>query len=425
MNQAKEIIKQKELLRLGDLQFFNGDKKGKRSTEIEDRLTEIRGMLDDDEKRGDTKFSDLEKEVRELKEEKSELEAEQRMKNQPNEPKQYDPQNQQGELRELGARGVIPGEEVYTPNNEQRDAFQSYLETREIDGGALKTDSGFVVVPEQIVTEIMKLKEKEYNLDQYVTVKSVANGSGKYPVVRQSDVAALPEVAELVDNPKLAVKPFYQLAYDIKTYRGYFLISREAIEDAQVDVLRELMTWMARTIAATRNAAIVKAIKEGTPGKVESTPTTLKFEAAAVVGMDGIKDDINLNLQPNYENNVAIVSKTMFAELDKLKDKQGNYLLQPDIKEQSQKRLLGARVEVLPDEMIGAASANTIIIGNLKDGIVLFDRSQYQAGWTNYNQFGESLMVAVRQDVRILDEKAVRVLTYTKAPDPEPVVPGV
>ena len=51
-------------------------------------------------------------------------------------------------------------------------------------------------------------------------------------------------------------------------------------------------------------------------------------------------------------------------------------------------------------------------IGNLKDGIVLFDRSQYQASWTNYMQFGESLMVAVRQDVRILDEKSVIVIEF-------------
>src|SRR5699024_2842633 len=38
------------------------------------------------------------------------------------------------------------------PTNEETRAFQSYLETREIDGGALKTDSGFVVVPEEVVS---------------------------------------------------------------------------------------------------------------------------------------------------------------------------------------------------------------------------------------------------------------------------------
>lgn len=314
----------------------------------------------------------------------------------------------------FNARDYIPGGTSTEPTHEQRDAFKGYLETREIDGGALKTDSGFVVVPEEVVTEIMKLKEAEYNLDQFVTVKKVGLGSGKFPVVRQSEVAALTEVEELAENPKLAVKPFYNLAYDIKTYRGYFLISREAIEDSAVNVLQELMTWMARTIAATRNAAIVKAITEGTIGK--DNAGTLEFEKVTATGVDGIKDQINLNLKPNYEHNVAVVSQTAFATLDKLKDDNGNYLLQPDIKESSQKRLLGASVQVLPDEMLGEESANTIIIGNLKDGIVLFDRSQYQAGWTDYMHFGEALMVAVRQDVRILDEKSVIVIDFNDEP---------
>src|SRR5699024_2016968 len=109
--------------------------------------------------------------------------------------------------------------------HEEVRAFENYLETRDIAGGSLTTESGFVVIPEEIVTDILKLKEVEFNLDQYVTVKNVQYGYGKYPVVRQSQVAALPEVEGLAANPELAVKPFFQLAYDIKTHRGYFKIS--------------------------------------------------------------------------------------------------------------------------------------------------------------------------------------------------------
>src|SRR5690625_7045043 len=113
------------------------------------------------------------------------------------------------------------------------------------------------------------------------------------------------------------------------------------------------MTWMARTIAATRNVTISKAIKEGTPGEEGKT---LKLETIEAADLDGIKDAINLKLKPNYEHNVAIVSQTAFAELDKLKDDNGNYLLQPDVKDSTQKRLLGALVIPLPDEMLGEAS---------------------------------------------------------------------
>ncbi|MBT2818493.1 phage major capsid protein [Staphylococcus coagulans] len=309
--------------------------------------------------------------------------------------------------------GVIP--ETKVTSQEVRD-FTAYLESRDQDikGGSLKTDSGFVVIPEEIVTDILKLKEVEFNLDKYVTIKKVNNGSGKYPVVRQSEVAALPEVEELAENPELAVKPFFELAYDIKTRRGYFRISREAIEDSKINVLQELKLWLARTIAATRNKAIIDVIQKGGPGEKGGQT---KLETIPATGIDGLKDAVNLHIKPNYEHNVAIVSQTMFAKLDKMKDKNGNYLIQPDVKEKSQQRLLGAKIEILPDEMLGEKGNEKLIFGNLKDALVLFDRSQYQASWTDYMHFGECLMVAVRQDVRILDYKAAIVIDYK---DPKP-----
>lgn len=373
--------------------------------EQRDKLREeALGLLESDnveeaqEKRDEIKK--LDNEIAELEKELEEKESEE------------ENQNENEEVNVVEERTINRIEVPENRISEESRAFQNYLETRDIAGGSLTTESGFVVIPEEIVTDILKLKEVEFNLDQYVTVKNVSNGSGKYPVVRQSQVAALPEVAELAENPELAVKPFFELKYDIKTHRGYFLISREAIEDAKVDVLGELKQWMARTIAATRNAAIINVLKNGGPG--EDGENT-QIPSATVSSVDDIKDAVNINLLPNYEHNVAIVSQSAFATIDKLKDNQGNYLVQPDIKEASARRLLGARVVVLPDEMLGDNGANTIVIGNLKDAITLFERSQYQASWTSYMQFGEALMVAVRQDARLLDHKAAMVLTLELA----------
>ena len=347
-------------------------------------------------------------EIKKLDAEIAELEKELKEKEESDES-----QNNE-EVTQVEERTINRVEVPEKVTHEEVRAFENYLETRDIAGGSLTTESGFVVIPEEIVTDILKLKEVEFNLDQYVTVKNVQNGSGKYPVVRQSQVAALPEVEELAANPELAVKPFFQLAYDIKTHRGYFKISREAIEDSKIDVLSELKQWMARTIAATRNAAIIDVLKNGGPGE---DGATTKIPSQTVTSVDEIKDAININLLPNYEHNVAIVSQSAYATIDKLKDNQGNYLLQPDIKEASAKRLLGARVVILPDEMLGEDGANTVVIGNLKDAITLFNRSQYQAGWTDYMHFGECLMVAVRQDARLLDHKAAIVLTLDGVAD--------
>lgn len=381
----------------------------------DDKEKEVREALDGDDV---AKARELKEELDEIKGYLKELEEEIKEL----EDKEEDSDEDEKEGEERMAKLETRGSDYHIPHqvtHEETRAFQNYLETRDIDGDNLKTDSGFVVVPEEVVNEILKLKEAEFNLDQYVTVKQVGYGTGKYPVVRQSEVAALPEVEELEDNPKLAVKPFFELRYDIKTHRGYFLISREAIEDAAVDVLAELKEWMARTIASTRNAAIVKALKDGTEGK---DGDNVKLEKIEATGVDGVKDAVNLNLKPNYEHNVAIVSQTAFNDLDKMKDSTGRYLMQEDIKDQTEKRLLGAKVVVLPDEMLGDDAEATIVVGNIKDAIVLFDRSQYQAAWTNYMHFGESLMVAVRQDVRILDEKSAIIVEF-EAEDQEEDTP--
>ncbi|WP_256087969.1 phage major capsid protein, partial [Staphylococcus aureus] len=142
-------------------------------------------------------------------------------------------------------------------------------------------------------------------------VKKAPSGSGKYPVVRLSSVAALPEVEELAENPELAVKPFYQLVYDIKTPRGYFRISRESIEDSKVNVLQELKLWMARTIAATSNQAIIDVLKNGSQGEGGKQ---LKLETVAAKGIEGLKDAVNLNIKQNYEQNNDLVSQTMYAK---------------------------------------------------------------------------------------------------------------
>lgn len=388
-----------------------------RLKEIEARKAEIRELLKGD-KEVDVKA--LTEEVRALNEEKEGIEARQALANSLGEPAVEPTKEPESRSVQTATQPRMVVDNTPVMSQESRD-FQSYLETRaDIQGGSLKTDSGFVVIPEEIVTSILKLKELEYNLDKFVTIKPVSNGSGKYPVVRQSSVAALPEVAELAENPELAVKPFFMLKYDIKTYRGYFLISKEAIEDSAIDVLGELKQWMARTIAATRNAAILGVLKNGGDGE---DGASTKFETVDATGIDGLKDAVNMKLLPNYEHNVAIMSQSAYNSLDKLKDAQGNYLMQNDVKDATTRRILGARVEVLPDEMLpDNADAHQILIGNLKDGIVLFDRSKYQAQWTDYMHFGEALMVAVRQDARILDKKSVIVVNFTPS---APVVPGV
>src|SRR5690625_4727386 len=113
------------------------------------KVKEVRDALDRDDIE---KAKSLKEEVDEMKAEIDELaDKVEKIEEENKEDEQEDEGNQisNGEGEQRMAQPFIP-----EPTNEETRAFQSYLETREIDGGALKTDSGFVVVPEEVVNEI-------------------------------------------------------------------------------------------------------------------------------------------------------------------------------------------------------------------------------------------------------------------------------
>lgn len=127
----------------------------KRLQEIEARKTEIRKMLEGNE---DVDVKALTEEVRKLNEEKEKIEARENLKKnlgsapegankQPNKQPDEDPESRSLQTATAQPRMVVDN----TPQiSEESRAFQAYLETRaaDIPGGSLKTDSGFVLIPE-------------------------------------------------------------------------------------------------------------------------------------------------------------------------------------------------------------------------------------------------------------------------------------
>ncbi|MTV64643.1 phage major capsid protein, partial [Streptococcus pneumoniae] len=50
----------------------------------------------------------------------------------------------------------------------------------------------------------------------------------------------------------------------------------------------------------------------------------------SAAGLDGLKDILNVELK-TYYNATIVCTQSMFAALDKIKDKDGRYMLQTDI----------------------------------------------------------------------------------------------
>lgn len=391
---TKELLQAGKLLRIGDLQFFNGDKEGKRLNEIAERLTEIREMLGDDEKRGENKFSDLEKEVRELNEEKAEIEARQRMKAglKDNEPQANGPEGGEPEGRSNFRK--VGGDEQKTPEQEDREAFEGYLESRDIQTDGLTTDEGYVVVPEEESKKIIELADDIVSLKKFVTVKKVSTPSGKQPV-RTTAKAKLSTVEELAESPAIGVTPFTEVRYDVTTKRGYIPYSEEYKQDG-INLVGDLKQFIGEVVINTENDDILAELAT--------------VRGKTVNSVDALKTLVNTGFSAGKKNRIKfLVSQSVFDNLDRIKDNNGRYLLQESVTSSTGYKLLGKDVEVLDDEYF--PNKTTMFVGDLKE-IVYFDRSQVRVQWTNYLHFGECLGVAIRNDVGKVEDEHTKVNIY-------------
>lgn len=384
---TQELFQTGKLFSIGDFQFF-GNKK--RVGEIDERLNEIREMLGDDEKRGDTKFSELEAEVRELNEEKKELEARQRLNDFENE----ETREGQGEQEERSNFRKVNDEEQKTPEQEEREAFEAYLETRDIETDGLKTDEGYVIIPEDEKKTIIELADDIVSLKKYVTVKPVSTPSGTQPV-RTTAKAKLSTVAELAESPAIGVTPFTEVDYKVTTKRGYIPYSEEYKQDG-INLVSDLKQFIGEVVTNTENDDILAALAT--------------VRGKTVNSIDELKTLVNTGFRAGKKNRIKfLVSQSVFDNLDRVKDKNGRYLLQESVTSSTGYRLLGKEIEVLDDEYF--PNKTTMFVGDLKE-IVYFDRSQVQVQWTNYLHFGECLGVAIRNDVGKVEDEKTKVNIY-------------
>lgn len=282
---------------------------------------------------------------------------------------------------------------------EQRDAIAKFIrtgQTRDIEG--LKTtDSGSAAL---IPTEVLKphFLEKTRNplLDLVQRVK-VNSGSGKYPVIKKTD-SKMASTDELKANPELGKPSISEIDYSINTYRGYIPVSQEMIDDADYDIM-----------------SIVEdeVFNQGENTELSLVATILKSATQAdAAGFDGIKDIYNKKLKSIYKASI-VVTQSMFAALDKVKDKNGRYMLQTDVASPTGYSFGGKTIYPVDDTVFGAEGDMKFFIGDVSEFVKLFDRSQVSVKWVNNDIYGQLLGLFIRLDVKKVDAAAGFFGTYT------------
>lgn len=282
---------------------------------------------------------------------------------------------------------------------EQRDAIAKFIrtgQTRDIVG--LKTtDSGSAAL---IPTEVLKphfLEKTRNPLLDLVKRVQVNSGSGKYPVIKKTD-SKMASTDELKANPELGKPSISEIDYSIKTYRGYIPVSQEMIDDADYDIMSIVEDEVFNQGENTELSLIAAVLKTAT--------------SADAAGFDGIKDIYNKKLKSIYKASI-VVTQSMFAALDKVKDKDGRYMLQTDVASPTGYSFGGKTIYTVDDTVFGNEGEMKFFIGDISEFVGLFDRSQVSVKWVNNDIYGQLLGLFIRLDVKKVDEAAGFFGTYT------------
>ncbi|MBF1346782.1 MAG: phage major capsid protein [Megasphaera micronuciformis] len=266
-------------------------------------------------------------------------------------------------------------------------------------------EAGGFIVPKDLQTKINELKRALNPLSALVRVENVNTLSGARVLETASDMTPLAAVAELaaigeIDGPK-----FTQVKYVIRKFAGILPISEELLADSDQNLLAYVNGWLAKKSVATENAQILAVLKTLTK--------------APLTNLDGIKDILNATLDPTISlMSSVLTNQDGFNFLDKQKDTDGRYLLQPNPLDSTQKLLFGKPVtvvsnKVLPtDTSVASAKKAPVIIGSFTDAVVLFDRQATtltgtSVGGDAWKRDSYDVKAVTRIDVQKFDDKAV------------------
>lgn len=310
-----------------------------------------------------------------------------------------------------------------------------YMIVKDTMNEGTDADGGYIV-PEDIQTRVEKFREAEFSLLDLVRKVTVKTNTGARTFKSRAQYTGFTQVGEGAAIGATATPKFQRISYTIKKYAGYMPLTNELLEDSDANVGQIVIEWLGNESRATANRLILAAI--ATKAQTD------------LVDLDGIKKALNVTLGSAFKNSSRIVTNDDGLQyLDTLKDKDGKYLLSKSPSDPMRLVLsAGATsvpVEVVPNDILAStptysASTDTtvtagktyytlsngvytavetptgnpstssyyemdatpkipFIIGDLKEGIVYWDRKRMNVMQSNVAQVGQ--LNAFEQDLTI------------------------
>ena len=337
-----------------------------------------------------------------------------------------------GEIEKLKA--LIAEEERYTgePGQEPQKGFRLQTEGEGEDGYAkavksfaqaaregfprqkaagdmmqegVDADGGYTV-PQDIVTKIIQLREAKESLLDEVTVIPVKTRTGRRTIKKRGQHQGFATVAEAAKFGKAATPQFAVLTYDIQKRGGYLPVTNELLEDSDNNIAAVVQEWLADEARVTGNKEILAAVQ----GKTAQDLKDLDGILAAWVRL-GSTFRATSKLYTNDDG---------LLWLGTLKDANGRYLLTPNPADVKELRLcVGPHtlpVKTYDNETIPTAEGRIpMLLGDLKEGVVYWDRRQFSVKVSDtavvgeFNAFEQDMTIwrgSLRDDCTTRDEGA-------------------
>lgn len=266
-------------------------------------------------------------------------------------------------------------------------------------------DGGYAV-PSDIVTRIISLRGTKESLLDEVRVVNVTTRSGRRTIKKRSQHQGFATVAEAAKFGKTATPQFAVLSYEIEKRGGYLPVTNELLADSDSNIAAIVEEWLADEARVTANKEILAVVQ----AKAAQDLKNLDGILAAWVGLGSTF----------RATSKLITNDDGLLWLGTLKDGNGRYLLTPNPADPQQLRLC-VGPHVLPvktydnDTIPTADGRIPMILGDLKEGVVYWERQQFslkvfdQATIGDFNAAEQDMTIwrgSLRDDCTQRDDEA-------------------
>jgi HK97 family phage major capsid protein len=291
-------------------------------------------------------------------------------------------------------------------------AVQNYIKSGIVNAaGPLKEsegENGGYLVPEDVKTAINEYRRSFVSLKDHVDVRSVVVPSGSEVYEKTSQLTGLTNITELGEIQEMNAEVFERITYKVKDFGGILPVSRFLLQDSPENLLAYLGKWFMKKQVVTENKEIIAVLKTLTK--------------KAITKVDEIKEAFNVTLDPIFlDNTKVLTNQDGFNILDSLKDKNGNYLLQPVVTDPTKRTLFGKEVIVLPNTHLPNEAANKfpLYVGDLKEAVRVYELNELEikstdVGGKSFTRNSYDTRLITRFDVKAVDKEAVVKLEFDK-----------